>query len=804
MNIFKRILSFLYVLVSVAFPLLAPSIASAVADTCTWTGAVNANWSNGANWSGCDNGGVPENGDTLVFPEIASNKATNNDFPAGVFQKIDITGSGYTIGGTDLTLNGTIALTASQSATINLDITYSAFNINIATETGTTLTLNNGTWLASAGGETNIGLSGFDGTVNFVGAIAGDAGNQFIAVSGATAQLRSPADNFSATTIGAESNGIFECYTVACFGNNTNDIYSGGGIVKIYQTGIYPNNVQTSAVTPDNSWLLGYDDISITGNMTVTDPLGVSQETDNKSLQFTGSVVLNGPISVFGSSTLANIHFDGAVSGASGFSFGSGTAYMSGSNTYDGANTVNSGAIAIVEVVSGLGSNSGMTNVLSGGSLRFDFGALATVDEPLQIAGSGIAGEGALVQTQETVILSGAIALDGNTTVGVATGALSSRFELSGVISGTGDITVTASPSTSYVDSSIQFTGPSANTYVGKLVVDAVRFYPSKANNVVAVTGDIEVNASATKDAQVETSFDESIADSSHITLTNNGSNKAYLNIGTSAYETIGYVTGDGEVSLGSIAGLALSYVGNYTFNGDVSKFANFPAGNSTIYKQGAGIATFTGGINTIYFPSEVPSFQVDGGYLVTNSTFTDMPVIVASGTTLKGSGSVGYVTVNPGGAINVGNSPGCMTVATLDMSAGSTFTEEIAGGTACTQYDQTTVTGSADLNNATLSIIPSYTPTIGTVFTIINAGSVNGTFNGLSDGATLTVSGVQYRINYTSSKVTLTVVSSTPANTTTASSLLSNTGIGVLLSIISGTMISVITLSARRKTSKQ
>ena len=44
-----------------------PTLTHAAADTCTWTGAVNSSWSNGGNWSGCDNGNVPQSGDALVF-----------------------------------------------------------------------------------------------------------------------------------------------------------------------------------------------------------------------------------------------------------------------------------------------------------------------------------------------------------------------------------------------------------------------------------------------------------------------------------------------------------------------------------------------------------------------------------------------------------------------------------------------------------------------------------------------------------------------------------------------------------------
>ena len=78
-----------------------------------------------------------------------------------------------------------------------------------------------------------------------------------------------------------------------------------------------------------------------------------------------------------------------------------------------------------------------------------------------------------------------------------------------------------------------------------------MRFYPSKAADVVAVTGDMDVLATSTKPSTVETSFDESIADTSHVHLVKMAAIKPALYIGTAATETIGYVTGDGELSVG-------------------------------------------------------------------------------------------------------------------------------------------------------------------------------------------------------------------------------------------------------------
>ncbi len=765
----KRLSRVLLAVMLAGVPVLSMPIANAAPDTCTWTGATNANWDNSGNWTGCDNGNLPETGDALVFPELASNKTTVNDLGPLSFTSLQISGSGYTLTGAGVTLTATTPLTINQSATIDINITYApSVNAFLRVASTQTLIMNGTTTFSGVTGEVNVGTGGFAGTIDFVGNIGGDAGTQFIAVNNAVAIVRGGSNTYTASTVGAESNGRFECRSTSCFGNSANDIYPGGGTVAIHQSGTYSNDLQTSAVTPNDSWLRAYVSAIITGAVTINDPLGVSQETSNENVHFIGSMTLNNGISTFGSDTTAAVWLSVTASGAGGVSVASGTTYFNGPSTYDGATTISSGAIGIVNYITGLGSTTGFTEVASGGSLRFPLSAGSTVAEPLRIAGDGLAGEGALVQADESVTLSGNIELTASSTIGVDTGAFSSAFILSGVISGTGDITLVTSPTTSVANSSIQFTGSSANTYTGAVFAQGVRFFPDK-NGAVSVTGDLQVIAVAGKNASATTSFNETIANSSNVTLTKNGSNTAILNIGTGANETIGSISGDGEVSLGTNSTLNLSSNSNYTFSGDISKFTNFPAGPATIVKQGNGTATFTGGVNTSYVGGEVPVMQVNGGTMQANSPSLNLiPFSVASGSVLKGSGTVGHATILTGGSINTGNSPGCMTLSALTLTSGSVFTEEIAGTTACTTYDRATVTGTAALNNATLNVLPTVTPADGSEFTIISAASVTGTFNGLPEGSTIIANGITFRINYTATSVKLTKLSGSVATPNT------------------------------------
>ena len=81
-------------------------------------------------------------------------------------------------------------------------------------------------------------------------------------------------------------------------------------------------------------------------------------------------------------------------------------------------------------------------------------------------------------------------------------------------------------------------------------------------------------------------------------------------------------------------------------------------------------------------------------------------------------------------------------------------FDIEIEGSTTPgTDYDQVEVTNNIDISNAVLNLIEgSYTPMAGDIFTIIDVpvgGSITGTFNGISEGGSVTFKGVTLYFSY-------------------------------------------------------
>ncbi len=134
----------------------------------------------------------------------------------------------------------------------------------------------------------------------------------------------------------------------------------------------------------------------------------------------------------------------------------------------------------------------------------------------------------------------------------------------------------------------------------------------------------------------------------------------------------------------------------------------------------------------------------------------------------LSGIGTINNpVKVVSGGVIAPGESPGILTVGNLLFEEGGTYDFEI-GGAEPGQYDQIKVIGTVTLGNGTLntSFWDGFRPKGGEQFIIIdNDGSdpVDGTFKDLPEGATFSIDGVVFRINYAGgdgNDVVLTVIS--------------------------------------------
>ncbi len=268
------------------------------------------------------------------------------------------------------------------------------------------------------------------------------------------------------------------------------------------------------------------------------------------------------------------------------------------------------------------------------------------------------------------------------------------------------------------------------------------------------------------------------------------------------AINVVQSATLNGSITTETYTGFIVASGKTLNINGPLSLYEDF-------YINGADLSSVVN-INSVpILDNPAISLMVDSGKVLINSIAPLFPVIVTSNGKLGGSGGVGTTTIEAGGIFGAGESPGCMTLGSLTMTGTSIFEEELAGNVACTSYDQTTVTSTATLGGATLTIVPSYTPTIGQVFTILTAGAIVGEFAGLPNNSEITAGGITFRINYNSiigggKNVTLTVLS-IPAVAPNTGLPITNT-LPAILAILAGATIigiSSVQRSRHRKANK-
>jgi fibronectin-binding autotransporter adhesin len=189
--------------------------------------------------------------------------------------------------------------------------------------------------------------------------------------------------------------------------------------------------------------------------------------------------------------------------------------------------------------------------------------------------------------------------------------------------------------------------------------------------------------------------------------------------------------------------------------NGNHVTFASgLNSAGGSLTKEGAGTLTLS---DTGAYSYSGPT-NVNEGTLVVNGNISTSTVTVADGATIGGSGTVGALTIQSGGFVNPGNSPGILN--TGDYNQAGTLVAEITGLTAGTEHDQINVTGTVTLSGSLSVLATGGTYALDSmIFLILNDGidAVNGTFFGLAQGATAATFGgfdwiISYEANSTSS----------------------------------------------------
>lgn len=471
----------------------------------------------------------------------------------------------------------------------------------------------------------------------------------------------------------------------------------------------------------------------------------------------------------------------GAMVGTGTFSkYGAGTLTING-----GLSTNTNGTLLIAEGAVKGTTNNISRNVVNNSQLTFDQAFSGTYSRI--ISGSG----NMLLSNSGTITFSGTNSLTGTTTVmggqlvatrvaampAIVVNQASVAFKntqngtYTGVISGNGSLEKSGI-------ASVTLTG--SNTYTGlttvsegKLVVNTTSL-PGSANVAGAGTLEFDQATNGTYAGNLSGSGVFRKINAGDLTLTGTGSN------------TGGWIVSAG--SAGRLIGSAGSLRGNITNNAAVTfdqatngTYAGSMSGTGSLTKAGAGALTLSGSSGLS------GATTVSAGTLLVDGDVTTSDITVANGATLGGSGVIGsLVTVQSGGTISPGNSPGILTVGSLDLQAGSTTVMEINGsgsgaGTAGIDYDKIIVSDATGLGyGGTLDLEFGNTTTFanGTAFDIFGfsggklgalayvLSSGSGSYSGLTfsgAGGVWTTSAAGQTLTFTESTGLLLFTSSSP-----------------------------------------
>jgi fibronectin-binding autotransporter adhesin len=223
----------------------------------------------------------------------------------------------------------------------------------------------------------------------------------------------------------------------------------------------------------------------------------------------------------------------------------------------------------------------------------------------------------------------------------------------------------------------------------------------------------------------------QQIADAAQVAIASSG----LLDLETfNTSETIGSLTGSGNVDLGPNSTFTVNSSTSTDFSGGINGAGNF-------VKDGSGILKLNG------------TNQILGGTVINGSGGLLVNGVLGGNTTLNsgtlgGDGSIDGTVIVAGGVLSPGDGPGSLDTGNLNLGAG-TFAAEIMG---LSDYDSVNVTGVVILGGS-LSVSGPFVPTIDDAFyLILNDGtdSIQGTFAGIDQLGFVMVNGVQMQASYT------------------------------------------------------
>jgi autotransporter-associated beta strand protein len=561
--------------------------------------------------------------------------------------------------------------------------------------------------------------------------------------------------------------------TVTLSGANT---YTG-------ETTISGNSNGTLVINGDNS--------GATGAITITlGTLQLGSGGTTGKLSTSSAIVNNATLRINRSDAVAQgTDFSGAAITGTGalVKLGDGTTTLSAANTFTGTTTVSGGKVALTNPLA-LQNSAYVTTGSNGTTIGMDVSDPGALDSgkltlgglagAVDLAGAFTAGFTGSVtnltlnpQTGKSNTYSGVIANGAMTLTKTGAGTQT----LSGTNTYTGTTTINAGILTVTNGSAIADTGAvvlanvsDATFSVGTSeTIGSLQGGGTTGGNVsIASDQTLTVAETGSQTFAGVISNSGSLTKTAAGTLTLTGANTytggTAINGGTLALGSAGALGSSGTISFG---GGTLRYSASNTTDYS-ARFSNAASQQYSIDTNSqsvtlASVLTSTGGSFTKLGAGTLTlsgastysgATTVSEGKLVVNGSISTSTTIVSSGATLGGSGTVGALTINSGGFVTPGNSPGILTVNGNYSQAGE-YTAEIADTNAGSGYDQINVLGTVDITSGSLvaSFSGSYAQN-DLLFILLNddTDAINGTFAGYAQGATFASYGyMDWQISY-------------------------------------------------------
>ncbi|MFD1490959.1 autotransporter outer membrane beta-barrel domain-containing protein, partial [Ancylobacter vacuolatus] len=395
----------------------------------------------------------------------------------------------------------------------------------------------------------------------------------------------------------------------------------------------------------------------------------------------------------FSTATDTSLALSGVVSGTGSLTkSGAGTLILSGSNTYQGGTTISAGTL---QVGDGGTTGSILGTVTNNAALVFDLSA------DTSFAGA-ISGTGTVAQRGTgTLTLTGANSYSGGTAIGSGTLRV-----LAAQAMGTGGLTIERGATLRASDSFTFAGGVVLSTAVTSPTDAAIEVDASKTltlSGVISGGGDLEKTGAGTLILAGNNSF------TGTTTIT-----AGTLQIGNGG--TTGMISGD----IVNNANLVFNRSDSYTISGAIT-------GDGTLTLSGGGTAVFASSYSgTVELTNATTVLALD--------STTEADFVVGSGGVLGGTGTVGSLTMNAGGTVAPGYSPGTLTVnGPVAFNTGAIYSVDVTpqGG-----HDLIVASGNVTLSSGASVKVVATAGTYdrqSTLTILTTSGTVTGTFGTVS-----------------------------------------------------------------------